>query len=87
MKIKDYKDLPEEEILKQMEEHINKGRTCFIKWVCQGCNERVTCDTPNAFFTEGFTHTEKEDGTKCGFTSFPDKFGLVVMFKLNTIGG
>jgi hypothetical protein len=77
--MEDYEDLPVDEILKMMDDLISKGFTCYVKWVCAGCGERVTSEVPNAFFTEGYCHTEKSDGTNCGFTTFADKYGLLVI--------
>jgi len=68
-----YNDVSQEEIVELMNEYIDKGWTCFIKWTCENCRERVVCNTPNTFFTEGYLH----EG--CGFYSYPDKFGLVIM--------
>ena len=44
-----------------------------LEWVCESCGERATCNTPNVFFTEGLTHED------CGHTTYPTKFGLMVM--------
>ena len=74
----EYNDLPTNEILKMMKDMIEKGFSCYIKWVCEKCGERVTSNTPNAFFTEGYFHED------CGHTSFPDEFGLMVM---GVVGG
>lgn len=79
MKNQKHKDLETSELLKEMEKKIKEGFTCFVKWTCEKCNERVTCTTPNAFFTKGFCHQEKSDGSPCGFVSYPKKFGLAIM--------
>jgi hypothetical protein len=76
-----YNDLPVEEIIPMMEDLINKGFTCYIKWLCEGCGERVTSDTPNSFFTEGYTCEE------CGETSYPTKYGLLVIWSNLKTGG
>lgn len=68
----EYNDLPEEEIIKLADDMIQKGFIVYFKWNCEKCKERVTCNTPNAFFTEGWVHEE------CGYKSFPDKYGLLV---------
>ena len=68
-----YNDLPQEEIVEMMEDMINKGFTCYVKWTCEKCGKRATCNTPNVFFTEGLTHED------CGHTTYPTKFGLMVM--------
>jgi hypothetical protein len=78
----EYNDLPTEEIIGMMQDLSSKGFACFVKWVCEACGERVTCNEPNIFFTEGYTHEEKGDGSPCGHTSFPDKFGLMVMTRV-----
>jgi len=67
------KDVSKDEILSQMKKCIDTGWTCFVKWTCEKCGERVTCNTPNAFFTEGYIHED------CGHISFPNKFGLVII--------
>lgn len=74
--MKEYNDLPAEKIIKLAEKLISKGWTIRVKWVCESCNDRVTCNTPNAFFTEGYRHDD------CGHTSFPVRFGLMVEKKL-----
>jgi len=71
-------DLSITEIAEMMNYAIEKGWECFIKWECECCGDRVTCNTPNSVFTEGYLHED------CGHTSFPDKFGLMVM---KSIGG
>lgn len=68
-----------EQLKKAMEKLIADGLICYVKWTCQGCGERVTCTTHNALFIEGYEHTEKKDGSPCGFVSYPEKFGLLVM--------
>jgi len=74
MKInKEYNDLSQRKIIEKMKKFIDQGWLCFIKWTCDKCGERVTCNTPNAFFTEGYTHEE------CGHTSYPKKFGLMII--------
>jgi len=73
------REYSEKELLKSMEDLISKGFVVFVKWTCEKCLERATCDTPNAFYTQGFTHTKKSDGSICGHTSFPKKFGIVIM--------
>ena len=78
---KEYNDVKEEEVLNLMAKWMSLDGECFIKWTCGACNERVTCSTPNAFFTEGWFHEEKSDGTKCNFTSYPDGYGLLVVKK------
>lgn len=78
MKNNELKEYNQEELLKAMEELASQGFSVFVKWTCKKCSERVICDTPNAFYTKGFLHTEKEDGSICNYTSFPDKFGLMV---------
>lgn len=70
----EFADLKQEEIIELMKETIKRKGLCFVKYTCGRCRERVTCSTPNAFFTEGYIHED------CGFTSFPTEFGLSVMF-------
>jgi hypothetical protein len=72
----EFNDLPAEEIIKLMKEKIEEGWICFVKWTCEDCGERVACNTANAFFMDGYTHEE------CGHTSHPDKFGLLIMGKI-----
>jgi ribosomal protein L37E len=73
-----HNDLEIPELLIQMNKMISQGWNVYIKWQCEACHERVTCETPNTFFKEGFVHTEKADGTSCGHTSFPKKFGMMI---------
>ena len=70
-------NLSQEEVIKQMDAKIYMGWSCFIKWTCESCGERVTCSTPNGFFTKGYTHDE------CGHTSHPKVFGILVMQSLD----
>jgi len=72
----EYNDLPTEEIIDLMQDWIGRGFICFVKYICENCHERVTCTTPNAFFTNGYKHDD------CGHTSFPKVFGLVVMGRI-----
>ena len=71
----DYGDLPKNQILKLMDKIIENGMDCYIKWTCI-CGSRQTCDTKNAFFTEGYKCEE------CKNITFPDKFGLLAMSKI-----
>ena len=73
-----YRDLPTEEIIEMMKDMIDKGFQCFIKWTCENCGERVTSNTPNVFFTQGYLHED------CSHVSFPEKFGLMVMTKIQS---
>jgi len=68
-----YQDLPQEEIVEMMKDMIGKGFDCYVKWTCEKCGGRATCNLPNIFFTKGLTHEN------CGHTSNPTKFGLMVM--------
>ena len=77
-KTNEYKDLSGEKIIELMRKLISRGFVCFVKYTCEKCGERVTCTQPNSFFTNGYTHDE----TYCGHTSFPDKFGLIVMGRI-----
>lgn len=74
-----------EQLKKAMEDLISRGFTCYVKWTCEGCGERVTCTTSNAIFTEGYEHTEKKDGSECGFVTYPEKYGLVIMKAMGEI--
>jgi hypothetical protein len=76
-------DITQEELIKEMERLTNLGWICFVKWTCERCQERVTCDLPNTIFTKGYEHTEKDDGTKCGCVSYPERFGLLIMGQIN----
>lgn len=78
------KEYNQEELIEAMKKFIDEDFICYVKWTCEGCGERVTCSTHNAIFTEGYRHTEKADGSPCGFVSYPEKFGMVVM---KAIGG
>jgi hypothetical protein len=71
----EYNDLPPEEIVTLMEKLITEGFSVYVKWVCEGCGERVTCNNANSFFLKGWKHEgwKHED---CGFVSFPKRYGL-----------
>lgn len=71
--MEDYKDLPTEQFVKEMEKLIRDGFNVFVKFTCQHCGSRQTDASLNCFFTEGYTCEE------CKKTSFPDKFGMMVM--------
>lgn len=75
----EYNDLSIGELIPLMEDLISKGFEVFVKWTCEVCGERVTTNEPNCFFTKGYNHEEKADGSPCGHISFPKKFGLLVM--------
>lgn len=77
--IEEHNDWEQDKLLAEMEKLSVQGCACFVKWTCEGCGERVTCDKPNTFFTKGFRHTMKSDNTHCGHISFPTKFGLMIM--------
>ena len=70
---KDYGDISKEELISQMKERANEGWTCFVKWTCEKCGERVACNSPNEFFEQGYIHEE------CGHNSHPKRFGLLLM--------
>lgn len=72
-------DMSKEVLLDLMEELIAEDWVVYVKWNCEKCLERATSDTPNAFFTEGFFHSVKSDGERCGKISHPNKFGLMIM--------
>lgn len=69
------------EITELMKNEIIKGRTCWVKWTCPGCNERCTSPEANAIPLpkKGICyHDKKEDGSICGTTFIGDEFGLRV---------
>ena len=72
-------DLDFYELVKYMKKIADEGNLGYVKWTCEGCGERVTCDKPNAIFTEGYCHTEKKDGSECGYTTFPEKYGVLLI--------
>lgn len=71
----EHQDLEVPELLEKMNELIERGCEVWVKYTCENCGERVTSNTPNAFFTEGWVHDD------CGFKSFPKKFGLMIITK------
>jgi hypothetical protein len=71
-----YTDMNEKDLLELMEELISKGFIVFVKWTCENCSERATCNEPNAFFTKGFLHED------CSHISYPKKFGLLAIRRL-----
>ena len=77
--MEEHNDIDVFQLAVEMEQLVRRGFLVFVKWDCEKCGERVTCEQPNKIFTEGYTHTEKKDGTPCGHTSFPAKFGMMVM--------
>lgn len=71
--MEDYKDLPVEQFIKEMDRLIQQGFNVFVKFTCQHCGSRQTDASPNCLFTEGYTCEE------CKKVSYPDKFGMMVM--------
>jgi predicted RNA-binding Zn-ribbon protein involved in translation (DUF1610 family) len=69
----EHKDMPVEELLTTMDKLIKEGWVCYVKFDCSRCGSRQTSDTTNAFHTKGYTCEE------CDETSYPKKYGLLVM--------
>ena len=74
-------NISKDELIKSMDRWINEGAEVFVKWTCPACGERVMCDTPNTFYTDGFLHSEKEDGSVCGCLYYGENgFGFLLSF-------
>lgn len=58
-------------IIKAMDEMIEKGFDVYVKWTCDKCGERCTSNIPNVYNTGGYIHEEREDGTVCGYLTYP----------------
>ena len=71
-----FNDLPEEKAIEMAQRMVSKGWNVRVKWTCERCGEIVTCNTPNAFFTEGYIHED------CGHKSFPKELGLIIEKKI-----
>ena len=71
--MEEHKDLPVDQFIKEMDKLIQQGLNVFVKFTCQHCGSRQTDASPNVLFSEGYTCEE------CKKTSFPDKFGMMVM--------
>jgi rRNA maturation protein Nop10 len=71
-----------DELMKLMDEQVAKGALTFVKWTCPKCGDRVVADTPNQFHPEGYTHTEREDGKRCGHLYTGPKWGLRAIYAL-----
>lgn len=67
------------DILPELAEWVQLGAICYIKWTCPKCGERVLSEDPNVFCDRGYLHSEKQDGSECGFVYFGDQFGLAVV--------
>lgn len=69
------KDITGQELIEQVNEILNKrpNANIYVKWTCPNCGDRVTCDTPNTFYTGGFLHDE------CGHLYTGDAFGYMLI--------
>lgn len=72
----DEKDIPKDELIKKMSWVIEQGGIVYVKFTCPYCFSRQTSDTPNTFHLAGYKCEE------CGGTSIPDKYGMLVMWKI-----
>ena len=78
----EHNDLPLEDIIAQMNEVIPDGHICFLKWTCPGCDERVTASDPNTAYRAGAKHTERDDGSECGWIyDGSNGWGLLIIFQ------
>lgn len=48
-----FNDYPFEEICEFVENHIHNGCTCYQKFTCSNCGQRLTIDIPNVLYTSG----------------------------------
>lgn len=78
----DPKDIPPEQLVKDMDRLIKQGFTVFVKFTCDHCSSRQTCPSPNVLFTKGYTCEE------CKKVSYPKKFGMMLMGgEIDKLGG
>ena len=75
----DYNDYPLDDIAASMQKQIARGAVCYQKWTCANCGERVTGNTPDKVFTQGY----HED---CGYTTDLTTRGCNFMFILSAGG-
>lgn len=71
----EYNDYPLSVIAESMQKQIARGATCYQKWTCGQCGDRVTGNIPNKLFTQG----HHED---CGFVTDIEASGCNFMFIL-----
>ena len=75
-KIGNLKEWNTEELMENMKKQINNGCICYVKFTCLNCGSRQTAETPNTFHTEGYTCEE------CGKRSYPKKWGMMIIKKI-----
>jgi hypothetical protein len=73
----EYHDYPLQEIADSMTKQMARGATCYQKWTCGQCHERVTMGVPDLVF-EQCHHDEPH----CGFTTDVREQGCNFMFIL-----
>jgi len=66
-----------EELLPQCINLLENGHSFWAKFTCQHCGARQTSDTKNVFHA---SYSCEE----CGKISHPDKYGLMIMFNLQS---
>lgn len=59
---------PLSRIIEIANRYLALGAEVHQKWTCEKCGERITADSSNTFTTQGL-HTEKADGSECGYTT------------------
>ena len=68
-------DKPVEEILSLMNDAIEKGFDCYVKWTCPACRQRAVSTDKNTFYTKGYLHED------CGYLYTGKMFGLLASMK------
>jgi len=71
-----YKNYPLDECARAVDRILrdNPGAAFYQKWTCGKCGERVTGGTANLLCEHG-VHTERADGTLCGYVTDITKAG------------
>lgn len=72
---------PLSRIIEIAEHYLALGAEVYQRWTCEKCGERVTSDNANTFTLQGH-HTEKADGSKCGYiTDIQTGCGLALVWR------
>lgn len=66
-------DYPVAEVLANMEAQANQGALCYVKYTCEGCQQRQTSDEANTWRQDGYICSE------CGHLTKPTMINFLLI--------